>query len=119
MRAAISVIKKTMVIATALMFAITDAGAQTGTWSGKLSIQGTELPIVFHLDDNQVDSESNLNAIRNGLPLNPNSCIETIKGVNHLFQHCTTGSTAEYRTIEETIAAEVLEKIIRWVSDFK
>lgn len=69
--------------------------------------------------DNQVDNESNLNAIRNGLPTNPKKHIETIEGVNHLFQHCKTGQITEYRTIEETFAPEVLEIIIMWMSDFK
>lgn len=69
--------------------------------------------------DNQVDYESNLNAIRNGLPTNSKNCIETIDGVNHLFQHCKTGQVPEYRTIEETFAPEVLEIIVKWMSDFK
>lgn len=69
--------------------------------------------------DNQVDNESNLSAIRNGLPTNPKKHIETIEGVNHLFQHCKTGQITEYRTIEETFAPEVLEIIIKWMSDFK
>lgn len=69
--------------------------------------------------DNQVDNESNLSAIRNGLPTNPKKHIETIEGINHLFQHCKTGQITEYRTIEETFAPEVLEIIIKWMSDFK
>lgn len=69
--------------------------------------------------DNQVDHESNLDAIRNGLPPGSISRIESIEGVNHLFQHCDTGAVAEYRAIEETIAPEVLEKIVCWMSDFK
>ena len=69
--------------------------------------------------DNQVDYKSNLSAIRNGLPNNSKNCIETIDGVNHLFQHCKTGQVPEYRTIEETFAPEVLEIIIKWMSDFK
>ncbi len=69
--------------------------------------------------DNQVDYESNLNAIRNGLPSNSKNCIETIEGVNHLFQHCKTGQVPEYRTIEETFAPEVLEIIVKWMSNFK
>lgn len=69
--------------------------------------------------DNQVDYKSNLSAIRNGLPSNSKNCIETIDGVNHLFQHCKTGQVPEYRTIEETFAPEVLEIIIKWMSDFK
>ena len=69
--------------------------------------------------DNQVDHESNLSAIRNGLPANSKNYIETIEGVNHLFQHCKTGQVPEYRTIEETFAPEVLEIIAKWMSYFK
>lgn len=69
--------------------------------------------------DNQVDYESNLNAIRNSLSTNSKNYIETIEGVNHLFQHCKTGQVPEYRTIEETFAPEVLEIIVKWMSDFK
>lgn len=69
--------------------------------------------------DSQVDYESNLSAIRKYLPANSKNYIETIEGVNHLFQHCETGQVTEYRTIEETIAPEVLEIIANWMSDFK
>ena len=76
-----------------------------------LAINGTK--------DIQVASESNLGALRDGLPANPKNKIEAIEGANHLFQHCTTGAIAEYRQIEETIAPEVLELMIDWLSDFK
>ena len=66
--------------------------------------------------DIQVEAGSNLEALRTGLPANDKSHIEPIDGVNHLFQHCTTGSVSEYRTIEETFAPEVLEKITVWLS---
>lgn len=36
-------------------------------------------------------------------------------GLNHLFQHCKTGSVQEYRTIEETISPEVLSDIASWI----
>ena len=65
--------------------------------------------------DIQVDHESNLSALRSGLPANENNCIETVEGVNHLFQNCVTGSLAEYGEIEETISPAVLETIIRWI----
>ncbi len=67
--------------------------------------------------DLQVEAGSNLEALRTGLPANDKSHIEPIDGVNHLFQHCTTGSVSEYRTIEETFAPEVLEKITVWLSE--
>lgn len=66
--------------------------------------------------DNHVDHESNLAAIRHGLPANPINQIESIEGLNHLFQHSKTGAIAEYRIIEETFAPEVLDKIVMWIS---
>ena len=65
--------------------------------------------------DIQVEHENNLSALRNGLPSNEKTCIEAVEGVNHLFQHCTTGAVSEYGEIEETISPEVLETIIQWI----
>ncbi len=65
--------------------------------------------------DTQVECESNLNALRNGLAGNSKNSIEAVEGVNHLFQHCTTGAAMEYGKIEETFAPEVLEEIVTWV----
>ena len=76
-----------------------------------LAINGTK--------DLQVDSESNLDALRSGLPSNPKNQVEALEGLNHLFQHCTTGAVAEYRQIEETMAPEALAMIVGWLSDFK
>ena len=67
--------------------------------------------------DIQVDYESNLGALRDGLPNNEKNRIEAIEGVNHLFQHCTTGALSEYRNIEETISPEVLEIMVQWITD--
>ena len=67
--------------------------------------------------DTQVDSESNLGALRSGLQKNAKNKLEAIEGVNHLFQHCKTGMATEYGNIEETIAPEVLEKIVSWLSN--
>ena len=69
--------------------------------------------------DIQVDFKSNLEALRNGLPAHPQNRIEALEGLNHLFQHCTTGAVAEYRQIEETVAPEALEIIVTWLSEFK
>ena len=76
-----------------------------------LAINGTK--------DIQVEYESNLGALRSGLPANPKNKIEAIDGVNHLFQHCTTGAVVEYRNIEETFAPEALELMIQWMTQFK
>lgn len=67
--------------------------------------------------DTQVEPESNLGALRSGLQKNAKNKLEAIEGVNHLFQHCKTGMTTEYGNIEETIAPEVLEKMVCWLSN--
>ena len=65
--------------------------------------------------DIQVEAESNLNALADGMTANNIRKIEKVEGVNHLFQHCTTGAVTEYREIEETIAPEVLETVTKWI----
>ena len=72
-----------------------------------LSLNGTK--------DVQVDHESNLSALSDGLPANSRNRIESVEGVNHLFQHCNTGAVTEYGEIEETISPAVLALIIQWI----
>ena len=66
--------------------------------------------------DIQVDHESNLDALRNGLKASHAHHIEAIEGANHLLQNCRTGAVTEYRTIEETISPKVLETVVSWLS---
>lgn len=65
--------------------------------------------------DSQVFVESNLNALNEGLPANELNKILPLEGLNHMLQHCSTGSINEYATIEETISPEVLEIILQWI----
>lgn len=65
--------------------------------------------------DTQVECESNLGALRAGLSPAVHARVEAVEGVNHLFQHCQTGASTEYRNIEETFAPEVLDLIVNWV----
>ena len=68
--------------------------------------------------DTQVDCATNTGALEKGLT----GCQHTIKpmdGLNHLFQHCQTGSIVEYQQIEETISPEVLSTISEWVKNLK
>ena len=64
--------------------------------------------------DTQVEYKQNLEVLENGLT---NCSHETVAydNLNHLFQHCATGSIVEYHQIEETISQEVLDKIISWI----
>ena len=65
--------------------------------------------------DTQVFYEKNLDALKKGLPSNGLNKIVALDGLNHMFQHCKTGSVTEYATIEETISPEVLEIISQWI----
>lgn len=44
-----------------------------------------------------------------------NLTLREMPDLNHLFQHCETGSPTEYVEIEETISPEVLETIVEFV----
>ncbi len=44
------------------------ADAQTGTWSGKIDVQGTELSIVFHLDEDKPTVDSPDQGVK-GIPV--------------------------------------------------
>ena len=81
-------------------------------------IAGTRCP-VFALNgdaDVQVISSLNLTAIRQLLPHSKKNLVKEYPGLNHLFQHCTTGLVTEYGSIEETISPEVLSDIANWIN---
>ena len=73
--------------------------------------------------DSQVMAASNIPVIRALLSDNEkhqlpdNQVIKVYPGLNHLFQHCTTGMPAEYGSIEETISEEVLHEIAEWIKN--
>ena len=84
-------------------------------------IAATRCP-VFALNgdrDWQVISSLNLTAIERLLPKSKQNLIKEYPGLNHLFQHCTTGIMNEYRQIEETISPEVLSDITNWINSLK
>jgi len=67
--------------------------------------------------DLQVPCDMNQQAIEKALKKGKNKDYSIIKldGLNHLFQHCSTGSPNEYATIEETFAPEALQAIKDWI----
>ena len=69
--------------------------------------------------DCQVISSLNLPAIRRLLPSSPQNLVKEYPGLNHLFQHCTTGLPDEYGRIEETLSPEVLQDIAQWIHSLK
>ena len=84
-------------------------------------IAATRCP-VFALNgdrDCQVISSQNLTAIERLLSKSKQNLIKEYPGLNHLFQHCTTGLVNEYSQIEETISSEVLNDIAEWIIGLK
>ena len=84
-------------------------------------IAATRCP-VFALNgslDCQVLPESNLAAIRQLSTLNSQLSTKEYPGLNHLFQHATTGAATEYGNIEETISEEVLHDIATWLNSLQ
>ncbi|MBQ3631891.1 MAG: alpha/beta hydrolase [Prevotella sp.] len=65
--------------------------------------------------DTQVIAELNLKAIERLLPKSAKSMVKLYPGLNHLFQHATTGLPTEYGQIEETFAPEALTDIANWL----
>ena len=89
-------------------------------------ISGTACPVmaVNGSLDSQVISSLNLGAIREKLPggsgdgmSGAKNFVKEYASLNHLFQHCTTGTPTEYRGIEETISEELLADISAWIRE--
>lgn len=62
--------------------------------------------------DIQVVAEPNLDRIK---ALCPAADCRRMEGLNHLFQHCTTGDAAEYMLIEESFAPEAMKAVADWI----
>jgi len=67
--------------------------------------------------DLQVPATINLEAINAALIKGGNKNITTkqLPHLNHLFQECTTGSSAEYAQIEQTFSPTALVVILNWL----
>ena len=62
--------------------------------------------------DLQVLPQPNIERIKE---LNPQADCILEPGLNHLFQHCGTGSPDEYLLIEETFASNVMKQLADWI----
>lgn len=67
--------------------------------------------------DVQVPAEANLSAIGAALKMAGNDRFKLLEldGLNHLFQHATTGLPDEYGSIAETFAPEALSALGDWI----
>lgn len=66
--------------------------------------------------DCQVLAKPNLQRIK---ALCPHADCRTLPGLNHLFQHSTTGSPDEYILIEKSFAPEALKLLADWILKIK
>lgn len=71
--------------------------------------------------DCQVSAIENLDGIRKSVKETHNKNVYTyiMPGLNHLMQHCETGSVSEYIKIEETFSEEVMKIISDWIKHFE
>ena len=85
------------------------------------NIRKTRCPVfVLNGDrDCQVISSLCLPAFKQLLRPSKKNLIKEYPGLNHLFQHCTTGLPLEYGQIEETVSPEVLDDIAQWILRLK
>lgn len=86
-----------------------------------LYLEKVRCPVLALIGENdlQVPPLANLMAIQNALEKAGNTDITTLElpGLNHLFQHCETGSPDEYAKIAETFAPFALEIISTWLKE--
>jgi hypothetical protein len=103
---------------------VTDANAWIRyfiTFEPAQYIKATKVPAmaINGTLDMQVFCTDNMTLMRQYLPNNKKNLIKEYEGLNHLFQHATTGNVAEYMHIEETISPEVLSDIADWINKLK
>ena len=65
--------------------------------------------------DLQVPASQNLPPIRAALAGDRDVTVIEMPGLNHLFQHASTGSPVEYGAIEQTLAPELLQTVSDWI----
>lgn len=85
--------------------------------AGSISKVGCRVLALNGEKDMQVSADENLGRLHTFANLDGLLETHKLEGLNHLFQHCTSGAVTEYPLIEETFAEEVLTMIVGWISD--
>lgn len=89
------------------------------TYDPRPALEKVRCPVlaVFGEKDLQVPADANLASIGEALRRGGNNRyrLEKMPGLNHLFQTATTGSPAEYGSIEETMSPTLLDLVGKWV----
>jgi pimeloyl-ACP methyl ester carboxylesterase len=80
------------------------------------ALQKTDVPVLalYGNKDRQIDAAGAARALHEAL--GERAEVETLAGLNHFFQHAETGAPSEYAGIEQTLAPEVLSRIIGWLN---
>ncbi|HEX9886918.1 MAG TPA: alpha/beta fold hydrolase, partial [Longimicrobiales bacterium] len=82
-------------------------------------LRALRVPILALLGelDLQVPADQNAPALRQALAEggNPDATVESLPGLNHLFQPATTGAPGEYATIPTTFDPGALDRITAWI----
>ncbi|MQY21245.1 alpha/beta hydrolase family protein [Nocardia macrotermitis] len=82
------------------------------------ALRALRIPVLafFGSKDLQVPLEQNAPLARTLLAENPDADVHVFDGLNHLMQPATTGSPTEYGQIQVTVAPEVLEYVVDWLT---
>lgn len=67
-------------------------------------------------NDLNVPAEFNMKVLKSKLPSNSKDFIKIYPGLNHLFQHSSTGNPLDYVNIEETMSEEVMNDVCTWIN---
>lgn len=67
-------------------------------------------------NDLNVPAEFNMKVLKSKLPSNSKDFIKIYPGLNHLFQHSSTGNPLDYVNIEETMSEEVMNDVCIWIN---
>lgn len=75
----------------------------------------TPVLALYGAKDVQVPAQQNQPAMTAALAGNPRATVETLPGLNHLFQTAETGNPEDYPYIQETFAPAALERMSSWI----
>ncbi|QDG49182.1 alpha/beta hydrolase [Persicimonas caeni] len=83
------------------------------------TFQKVDVPTLalFGAKDVQVSSEQNAPVLEEALGDDADATVETLEGLNHLFQPANTGLPAEYSQIETTLSPKMLETLVQWMAE--
>ena len=89
------------------------------TYDPQKSLKKVKCPVLALIGekDLQVPATQNIPALEKAFKVSGNKdfTVTELPNLNHLFQHCKTGSPDEYADIEETFSTEVLDLMVSWI----